>query len=228
MATAAGVLAALVERGRTGKGRLVEASLLRAANYAMASDMAIAHAFGKVASTRKRGDNVQPLADFFRGRDGRWFVLTPRQGEADWAPICRALGLERLIEDERFAKARARRQNGPALVALVDEALSLWTFEEISERLDKEQLAWAPAQTALEATRDPQLIAAGGVVDTPRADGSFAKAPGAPVRFPGADDGPKGAAPRCGEHTRAVLADAGYDAAEIDTLIASGAARESA
>jgi crotonobetainyl-CoA:carnitine CoA-transferase CaiB-like acyl-CoA transferase len=228
MATVAGVLAALVERGRTGKGRLVEASLLRAANYAMASDMAIAHAFGKVASTRPRADNVQPLANFFRGSDGRWFVLTPRQGDADWAPLCRALGLDHLIADERFARAKARRHNAHALLELVDAAFAQWTFDEIAARLDAEQLAWAPAQTAVEASRDPQLIAAGGVVDTPRADGGTNKAPGAPVRFPSADDGPKGPAPGPGEHTRAVLAQAGYTAGEIDALIASGAAHETA
>ncbi|KAF0180992.1 MAG: CoA transferase [Hyphomonadaceae bacterium] len=226
MATCAGVLAALVERGRTGKGRLVEASLLRAANYALSSDMAITHAFGKIASTRPRPQSVQPLANFFQSGDGKWFVLVPRQGEADWAPICRALGLDHLITDERFTRSRARRENGPALVALIDEAFSKWTFEEIAKRLDAESLAWAPAQTAVDAARDPQLIAAGGVVDIPQADGGTKKAPGSPLRFPGTDDGPKGPAPRPGEHTRSVLAQAGFSSDEIEKMIASGAARE--
>lgn len=226
MATCAGVLAALVERARTGKGRLVEASLLRAANYAMASDMAITHAFGKVASTRPRPQSVQPLGNFFQSSDGKWFVLVPRQGDADWAPICRALGVEHLITDERFMKSKARRQNGPELVGLIDEAFARYTFEEIAARLDAENLAWAPAQTAVEAARDPQMIAAGGVVDVPQADGTTRKAPGSPLRFPGADDGPKGPAPSPGEHTRRVLEQAGYDRDEIESLIASGVARE--
>ncbi len=228
MATAAGVLAALVERARTGKGRLVEASLMRAANYAMASDMAIAHAFGKVGSTRARPDSIQPLANFFKSSDGRWFVLNPRQGNADWEPLCRAIDRTDLIADARFTVAKARRQNGPALVAIVDEAFSRWTFDEIAARLDAQSLAWAPAQTAVQAANDPQLLAAGGVVDLPRHDGTTVKAPGAPLRFPGADDGPKGPAPRCGEHTREVLEGVGYSAGEIDALLASGAAREDA
>ncbi|MDX2234879.1 MAG: CaiB/BaiF CoA-transferase family protein [Hyphomonadaceae bacterium] len=228
MATVAGVLAALVERGRTGKGRLVEASLLRTANYAIASDMAIAHAFGRLASTRPRHDAVQPLANFFKSADGRWFVLNTRQGESDWAPLCRAIGREDLIDDERFARARARRQNTPVLVDALDSAFARLPFEEIARRLDAAALAWAPAQTALEACRDPQLIAAGGVVDIPDRDGGVAKSPASPVRFPGADDGPKGPAPRCGEHTREVLAQLGYGADEVDALIAAGAAREGA
>lgn len=228
MATAAGVLAALVARGTTGKGRLVEASLLRAANYAIASDMAIAHAFGRLASTRPRTEAVQPLANFFKSADGRWFVLNPRQGESDWAPICRAVGREDLIADARFTRAKTRRQNTPALVEALDAAFSALPFDEIARRLDAESLAWAPAQTAVEATRDPQMIAAGGVVDIPGRAGGSTKAPGAPVRFPGANDGPRGPSPQCGEHTRTVLAEIGYADAEIEALISAGAAREGA
>lgn len=226
MATLNGILAALFERERTGKGRLVEASLLRAANYAIACDMAIAHSFGKVASTRPRPQSVQPLGNFFQSSDGKWFVLVPRQGDADWAPICRALELGDLASDPRFTKSKARRQNGAELVGIIDAAFARWTFEEIATRLDAESLAWAPAQTAVDASKDPQLIAAGGVVDVPVAGGGIAKAPGAPVRFPGADDGPKGHAPKPGEHTHTVLEAAGYDREEIETLIASGIARE--
>jgi crotonobetainyl-CoA:carnitine CoA-transferase CaiB-like acyl-CoA transferase len=226
MATLSGILAALVERGRTGKGRLVEASLLRAANYAIGCDMAIAHAFGKVASTRPRPQSVQPLGNFFQSKDGKWFVLVPRQGEADWAPICRALELGDLATDERFTKSKARRQNGAELVGILDAAFARWTFDEIAARLDAESLAWAPAQTAVDAAKDPQLIAAGGVVDAPLPDGSSRKAPGAPVRFPGASDGPKGPAPRPGEHTRAILQQAGYGAEEIGSLLTAGVARE--
>lgn len=226
MATLSGVLAALVERNRTGKGRLVEASLLRAANYALGSDMAIAHTFGRVASNRVRAEAVQPLANFFRSRDGRWLILNPRQGESDWPPLCRAIGREDLIADPRFANARARRQNAAALVQLMDEALAQRTLEEIGTRFDQESIAWAPAQTAVEAANDPQLAAAGGVVQVPDRAGGAHKSPGGPLRFPGADDGPKGPSPRCGEHTRAVLTELGFAAAEIDAMIASGAARE--
>ena len=55
-------------------------------------------------------------------------------------------------------------------------------------------------------------------------DGGVMNAPAAPVRFPGADDGPKGPSPRPGEHTRAVLGELGYSNEEIDAFYASGAA----
>ena len=78
--------------------------------------------------------------------------------------------------------------------------------------------------TAAEAIADPQTIACGAVVQTPQRDGGTINAPGAPIRFPGADDGPKGPAPLAGEHTRLVLAELGYSDADIDALYAAGAA----
>jgi len=225
MAAASGILAALLERTRTGKGRLVEASLMRAANFAMGSDFAIQHHFGKLSSTRPRHDAVSPLANYFQTRDGRWICLVPRQGGADWPNFCRAVDRPDLIEDERFARAGARRKNGADLVNAFDAAFAQYDFAEAARRLDAEDVAWAPVQTPAEAASDPQLYAAGGVVEVPLKDGGSLKSSASPVRFPGADDGPKGPAPSLGEHTREVLGELGYGPAEIDALFASGAAR---
>jgi crotonobetainyl-CoA:carnitine CoA-transferase CaiB-like acyl-CoA transferase len=224
MAIVSGVLAALYERQSTGKGRLVEAALLRVAHYAGGSDLAIQHSYGRTASNRPRRDTPNPLINYFKTGDGHWISLLTRQGEKDWPPLCRALQLDHLIEDERFAKAKARRANGPELVDLLDAAFAAAPLADIATRLDAEEMIWAPMLTAAEAIADPQAIAAGAVVQTPQADGTTINAPGAPIRFPGADDGPKGPAPQMGEHTRAVLAQLGYSEAEIDALYESGAA----
>ncbi len=224
LAIVAGVMSALYERQHTGKGRVVEASLLRVAHYAAGSDMAIQHTFGRTASNRARRDAPLPLVNFFRTKDERWISLLARQGEVDWPRLCRALKLEHLVADERFARAKVRRQNSGALVDLLDEAFAALTLEEAQAALDAEEMIWAPVQTPAEAVADPQAIAAGAIVRTPQHDGSTIAAPGGPVRFPGADDGPKGPAPRPGEHTRAVLAQAGYSETEIDALFISGAA----
>jgi crotonobetainyl-CoA:carnitine CoA-transferase CaiB-like acyl-CoA transferase len=225
MAMAAGILAALHERTRTGVGRLVEGSLLRVAHYAGASDFAIQHTRGRIASNRPRKDTPNPLINFFKTGDQRWISLLTRQGEKDWPKVCRALGVETLIEDERFARARGRRENGAALVALLDEAFDARPLAEIAAALDAEEVIWAPVQTAAEAIVDPQAIAAGAVVQTPLPDGAGSfNAPAGPIRFPGADDGPKGPAPGMGQHTRAVLCELGYSEAEVDALFASGAA----
>ena len=223
-ATAAGILAALYERERTGRGRVVEASLLRAATYAAGSDLALQHVLGRTASNRARAQSANPLINHFKAKDGRWICLIMRQGSRDWPLLCRALKREALADDPRFNSTKLRRENREALVALLDEAFAGFSAEEIGQALTAEDIVWAPVLTAAEAITDPQAIAAGCVVQTPAPGGGSFPAPAGPIRFPGADDGPKGPAPRAGEHTRAVLSEIGYAAADIDEMLASGAA----
>ncbi|MGH6950263.1 MAG: CaiB/BaiF CoA transferase family protein, partial [Vitreimonas sp.] len=224
LAIVSAVLAALYERNATGKGRLVDASLLRVAHYVGGSDFAIQHTRGRIASNRPRKDAPNPLINYFKTGDGHWISLLQRQGEKDWPKLARALGVEQLVSDPRFASVRARRENGAELVPLLDAAFAARTLAEIAPALDAEQMVWAPVLTAAEAIADPQALAAGCVVQTPTHDGGVMNAPAAPVRFPGVDDSPKGPSPRPGEHTRAVLAELGYSEEEIDAFYKSGAA----
>jgi len=224
LAIVSAVLAALHERHATGKGRLVDASLLRVAHYVGGSDFAIQHTRGRIASNRPRKDAPNPLINYFQTADQRWISLLQRQGEKDWPKLARALKVEHLVADPRFASGRARRENGPQLVPLLDEAFAARPHDVIAAALDAEQMIWAPVLTPAEAIADPQAIAAGCVVQTPKQGGGTMPAPAAPVRFPGADDGPKGPAPTAGQHTRAVLLEFGYSEAEVDALYASGAA----
>ena len=223
MSAAAGICAALVEAQRTGKGRLVEASLFRTGLYAMGSDFAIQLFFGRIASTKSRTEQIVPISNFYQTKDGHWICTVARQGDVDWVPMCKVIDREDLAEDPRFTTAKARRQNMGEVIALIDEGFAKYTKAEISERLDANSIAWAPVQTLGEVAEDPQAFASGAIVQTPssKGDGSTYASPASPVRFPGADDGPKGPSPRMGEHTREVLAGLGMDEAKIDALLQS-------
>jgi len=227
MAAAAGICAALVQAERTGKGQLVEASLLRAALFALGSDFAIQLFFGRIGSTKSRHEQIQPLMNFFKTRDEAWFCIVSRQGDVDWAPICRSAGLENLIDDPRFTTAKARRKHSAELVDLLDAAFAQFTKAEVTQRLDQNTLAWAPVQTLAEVAADPQVMAAGAITQVPSAsgDGTTFKSPASPVRFPGADDGPKGPSPRAGQHSREILRDLGYTPDKIDLLFDKGVVR---
>ncbi len=222
LATVSAILAAVHERHRTGVGRLVETSLLRTGVYAIGSDMAIQLRFGKLASTRPRREAIQPLANFFQTRDGRWICLLARQGSTDWRRIADAAGRSDLPDDPRFTSARLRRENTSALVDILDEAFGAMDYAEVKAALDAGDITWAPWQTPRDLVIDPQAVAAGCFVQTPDGHGGSFPAPAGPARFPGAEDGPRGPAPKLGEHTAAVLAEIGWSETEIAGVASSG------
>ena len=228
IAAAAGICAALVEATKTGKGRLVEASLLRTALFTIGTDFAIQLFFGRLGSTKSRHEQIVPIMNFFRTSDDHWICIVARQGDTDWGPICRAIGREDLIEDERFKTAKGRRKNNKDVVDILDTGFGQFTRAEMAKRLDEQSLAWSPVQTLADAAQDEQVKAAGGIVNVPSSagDGTTFSSPASPVRFPGSDDGPKGPAPRYGQHTRDVLASLGRSRDEIAQLLETGVVSE--
>lgn len=223
LATVSAILAAVIDRQATGQGRLVETSLLRTGVYVLGSDMAIQLHMGRLASTRPRSAAVNPMNNYFRTRDGVWFCIIPRQGSGDWPRLARAAGIAELIEDERFAGAKARRVNVAELVEILDAAFGALDFSEASQALDRENLVWAAVQTPADAARDPQAIAAGCFVDVPLPDGGKVRSVASPARFDGVDGVPASASPSPGQHTDALLETLGYGAEQRAALRAAGA-----
>jgi crotonobetainyl-CoA:carnitine CoA-transferase CaiB-like acyl-CoA transferase len=222
IAAVAAINAALIQALKTGKGQLVDVSLLRTGLYTIHTDLAIQLFFGRNASTRPRAEAYNPLTNFFRTKDDAWICIVARAGNADLPRMARAFDLPGIDADERFISGRARRDNAAAITKMFDEAFAKFTKAEIAARMTAEEIAWAPAQTLAEVVVDPQVIAAGGIVNMPtRVEGETIASPGGPARFVGVDDGPKGPGPALGQHTREVLKSIGYSDNQIDAVIAN-------
>ena len=224
LATVSAILAALYEREKTGAGRLVQTSLLATGVYTVGSDLAVQLKFGRLASNRPRNLPMNPIATFFKSADERWFVHNPRGGNKDWPTFAAIAGRPDLVDDERFATGRARRENSPLLVAELDAAFATMSFDDIAAKLDAEDMVWSPVQTPAQVAADPQVMASGAIVQVEDGEGGTYPSPAAPARFPGADATVRPRSPHLGEHTREVLAEIGYSEAEIEAIFAAEAA----
>ena len=111
ISTVSGILAAVYERTKTGKGKVVETSLLRTGIYSLSSDMALQLKFGRVPSTKKRDEQINPIFNFFKTKDDRWICLSPRAGgDYDLPKVVRALGKEEWLKTKIQYKSSKKRK----------------------------------------------------------------------------------------------------------------------
>jgi crotonobetainyl-CoA:carnitine CoA-transferase CaiB-like acyl-CoA transferase len=112
------------------------------------------------------------------------------------------------------------------LRALMDAVYGRLTLQEAGALLTGADIAWAPLASLDEVVADPQLHAAGCFTTALDGRGGAFPAPATPIRFPGRPEAPPRAAPALGEHTRQVLAEAGYGPDAIEAMLKAGAAAQ--
>jgi crotonobetainyl-CoA:carnitine CoA-transferase CaiB-like acyl-CoA transferase len=223
LATLSGVLAAVHERARTGRGRQVETALMRVGCYALGWDMSIKLRNGEALTAQPRHTRPGAIAGYFRTRDERWICVSQR-GPNDFPQMMRAIGRADLIEAPRCAAPIVDMAVVHEIRDLLDRVFEALTLEEACAMMRTTDIIFAPMASLDDVIADPQAEDAGCFVDMPDGWGGSFKAPAAPVRFPATPTGPAGPAPKLGEHTRQVLAQAGYGPDEVEALIAAGAA----
>ena len=220
----AGLLAALHERGATGAGRLVEASLIRAGTYAIGWDMGQQLRYGEVTTNVPRAQSERAVAGYFRTSDGHWVLSLPRT-EAAFRKLAAALDAPELAAQDPFGAGAA----DPAVLArtrlLAEEAFARFTLEEVCARLRELDIIHAPLRSLGEAAGSAASRDAGCFQEVADGWGGTFLTTAGPIRFPGGAPPTGRAAPRLGEHTTEVLTAAGYDPAVIEQLLQDGTAR---
>lgn len=196
----AGVMAALFDRERTGRGGVVETSLLRTGIYTIGWDVGVHLRFGKRTSTKRREQNPAPQMLNYACSDGRSFWLLGLEADRHWPGLVAAIDRPDLAADARFANAVLRAKNCAELIPILDAHFATNTFNHWTARFDEHDVWWAPLNSIADAIADDQVVASGAFVDmTPQPGEAPYRAVNSPVDFGGYE--PRyGAVPRLGEH----------------------------
>jgi crotonobetainyl-CoA:carnitine CoA-transferase CaiB-like acyl-CoA transferase len=218
---AGGIGTALYRREKTGKGIVVDVALLNMAVWQLGVDLTAATVTRQEPQGLHGTTLPSPLIGPYRTGDDRWLLLNMLDDTRHWEPTCRALGMDALITDPRFADTAARSEHREECKTLFVDAIGSRTLADLRAQLSAHDTIFSALASPLEVIDDPQVIANGYLAQHPTHD--TARLATAPMQF---DDEmveiTKGA-PEIGEHTDEVLGALGYSPDDLEDLRKVGA-----
>lgn len=212
-----GVLAALIERGKSGKGQIVDTSLMEAAMQQTYWQAAMFFATGLSAGP---GGSAHPLtAPYQAFKTANGYLNIGGANQANWERVAETLGHPEWKTDPRFENNTIRLANREVLERLIEAELCKKTTAEWIAVFDKTGVPAGPVHTIEEALTHPQALAREMVVESVHPQAGLVKGVGFPVKF---SEQPRTAAtpaPGLGQHTVQVLREFGFRDDEITDLV---------
>jgi crotonobetainyl-CoA:carnitine CoA-transferase CaiB-like acyl-CoA transferase len=219
-----GVMMALYERNRTGRGTKVSSSLVACGVYANSTMISGALCNAEFYEKTRREDAYNFTYIYYMPKDERVFKLNIHDHEKLWPPFCEAIHRPDIIDDPRFAEIPERVKNMKELIAVIDSEIAKQDSTHWFERFESHDIPFTPLPDYEEIAADPQL-AANDIfveVDHPR-HGKF-RTVNSPFEIAGHEKATPGPSPELGEHTREVLEALELADGEIDELLGDGTA----
>ena len=204
-----GIMLALFDRERTGKGQHVEVSQLGGQLMLQALALNGYLMNDELPLPRPRATNYNPLFNIYRCKDDRWIALGGIQPDRYWPALCEVLGIEELRDDPRFSEVRARGQHAGELIPTMDRAFVTKTRDEWIVLLRAKDVLCGPVQKYDDIPNDPQVIANELLVELEHPEAGPITQVGLPVRLSETPGKPRSTAPEFGAHTEEVLQDLG-------------------
>lgn len=215
-----GVLAALEERHRTGRGQKVSASLFETTIYLVGQHMAQYAVTGTPAAPMPARVSAWAIYDVFQTKDDPVFIGVVT--DALWEKFCKLFALDELWADESLRENNERVKARERILPVIRELIGAMTADEVIAKLDGSGLPFAPIGKPEDMFDDPHL-AQGGLEEVTLEGGTQVRLPTIPLEMDGKRIGAAREMPEAGRDSRSVLEALGYDADRIEGLLGSGA-----
>ena len=218
------ILAAIRERGETGRGQYVKSALFENCAFLMGQHMMEGFMTGKPVAPMPDRIRAWAVYDTFRTADGeRVFVGVVT--DTQWKIFCEAFGLKGLLADPSLATNPQRVEARSRIIPIVTKIFGAMTKQQVLDKCEELGLPYAPIARPEDLFDDPHLKASGGLVDLTLLNGVSTQVPALPIEMDGKRFGTRLDLPQVGAHTREVLAGLGYTGAEIGRLVDQGVVR---
>ena len=216
---ALGVMAALRERERTGRGQLVESALFESTAFLVAQHMGQQALTGKEPPPMPHKKSSWAVYDPFQTADGKT-VFVGLTSDNHWRAFCAEFGVEALLADPTLQTNPQRAQMRDKIMPIVTSKFAAETYDSLIEKLERINVPFGPLAKPGDLFEDAHLNAGGRMLDIRLPTGKDAKIPGLPLDMDGRKPRVRLQPPRKGEHTRMVLEEAGYGSDDIENLLA--------
>ena len=220
---ALGILAALRERERTGRGQLVSSALFESTAFLVAQHMGQQALTGVAPPPMPEKASSWAVYDPFQTADGKT-VFVGITSDNHWRSFCTGFGVEELLSDPALKTNPLRARAREKIMPIVTEKFAAEPFDSLVAKLERLNIPFGPLAQPGDLFDDPHLNHGGRMLDVLLPTGKRAKLPGIPLDMGGRQTRVRHQPPGMGEHTRQVLEEAGYAAEQIDRLVEQGIA----
>ncbi len=218
-----GILAALMERTRSGRGQYVETSLYETGLGLQVWEVTEAVYTGRVPRPTGSAHRLGAPYQAYRCADGA--ITVGADSDRHWSSFCRVLGLPELAGDPRFATNADRMTNIDVLQEVVEAQMAAHDRATWLERLEDAGIPAGPINSVPEAIADPHTAARGMIQEQEHPDFGTIRTLGPVVKLSRTAATVRTLAPRIGADSARVLEDCGFSADEVATLLGAGTVR---
>jgi crotonobetainyl-CoA:carnitine CoA-transferase CaiB-like acyl-CoA transferase len=204
-----GILAALTQREKTGKGCFVDTSLLDSTVGVLANQALNYLVSGKAPErTGNAHPNIVPYQEF-PAADGHMMIAGGN--DAQYVKLCSVLGAPELAEDPKYRNNAGRLNNRDELIAKLSALTSRFKRDDLLGKLEAAGLPAGPINDLAQVFADPQVIARGMKIERPNAAAKADSIPGVrtPITFDGWPAAADQGAPQLGQHSAEILKEIG-------------------